>query len=113
MTQGDMLPDAQKLIGDNYQTWKSRCKLLIKEGTWKYVDLAGTNTPIVGEDDDIVQAQVEALYSINMSYHEAIFNTLAEFTNPRAAWKNLETRFASTSNASCLMLLDKLNALHF
>jgi hypothetical protein len=111
MTQGDILPDAQKLTGANYQTWKSRCKLLMKEGTWKYVDPAGTNTPIAGEADDIVQARVKALYSINMSCHEAIFNTLAEFTDPRAAWKNLQTQFASASNASRLMLLDKLNAL--
>ena len=112
MTQGDMLPDAQKLTGDNYQTWKSRCKLLLmKEGTWKYVDPAGTNAPVAGEADDILQARVKALYSINMSCHEAIFNTLGEITDPRAAWKNLQTRFASASNASRLMLLDKLNAL--
>jgi hypothetical protein len=54
MTQGDILPDAQKLTGENYQTWKLRCKLsLMKEGTWKCVDPASTNNLVAGEADDI------------------------------------------------------------
>lgn len=86
MIQRDVLPNAQKLTGENYQTWKSQCKfLLMKEGSWKYVDFAGTNNPTAGEADGIVQGRVKALYSINMSCCEDVFNTLADFTDPRAA----------------------------
>jgi hypothetical protein len=68
MTQGDILPDAQKLTGDNYQTWNSHCKLLLrKENTGQNVDLVGTNLPVAGEANVVKQARVKALFSINMS----------------------------------------------
>jgi hypothetical protein len=112
MTQGDILPEAQKLTGDNYQTWKSRCKLLLmKENTWQYVDPTGTNPPVAGEADDIKQARIKALYSINMSCREDIFNSLSEVSYPRVAWNTLKDRFESSNNASRLMLLDKLNSV--
>ena len=46
-----------------------------------------------------------------MSCREDIFNTLTDITDPRAVWNALKDRFEKVNNASCLMLLDKLNSV--
>ena len=90
MTSSETLLDSQKLMGDNYQTWKVWCKLLLmKENTWKYTDPASNNQPILGEPKDIAQRRAKALFSITMSCREDIFNTLVDIIDPRATWNAL------------------------
>jgi hypothetical protein len=57
----------------------------MKKNTWKYMDPSGNNRSVVGEPEDVVQCRAKALYSINMSCCEDIFNELVEITDPRAA----------------------------
>ena len=112
MTSSENLPDSQKLMGDNYQTWKVRCKLLLmKENTWKYTDPASNNRPVQGEPKDVAQRRARALFSITMLCREDIFNTLADVTDPRIAWNTLKNKFKKVNNASRLMLLDKVNSV--
>lgn len=93
--------EAQKLTSDNYPIWKSWCKFFpMKANTRPNVELSRTNTLVLGEVDEIKQGHVKALYSINMSCSEDIFNPLLELTAPRVSWNTLKSWFEAFNKCS-------------
>jgi hypothetical protein len=108
----DSLPEMFKLDGTNYQTWKVRMKLLLmKEGTWQYVNPQGGNPPVIGEPPAVVAERVKGLHSLFMSVKENVFSNISECTDPIIAWTTLATLYQQNSNAGKLMLKDKLRSL--
>ena len=108
----DSLPEGFKLDGTNYQTWKVRMKLLLmKEGTWQYVNPQGGNPPVAGEPPAITAERIKSLHSLFMSVKENVFSNIQECTDPIVAWETLERLYQQNSNAGKLMLKDRLRSM--
>ena len=108
----DSLPEGFKLDGTNYQTWKVRMKLLLmKEGTWQYVNPQGGNPPVAGEPPAITAKRIKSLHSLFMSVKENVFSNIQECTDPIIAWETLERLYQQNSNAGKLMLKDRLRSM--
>ena len=99
------LPEGFKSDGTNYQTWKVQMKLLLmKEGTWQYVNPQGGPLAVTRE-------RVKGLHSLFMSIKESMFSNIQECTNPIVAWITLERLYQQNSKVGKLMLKDKLRVM--
>jgi hypothetical protein len=85
--------------------------LLMKEGTWQYVNPQGGNPPVAGEPPAVVAERVKGLHSLFMSVKENVFSNISECTDPIVAWTTLATLYQQNSNAGKLMLKDKLRSM--
>ena len=109
------MPESYKLARlSNYQTWKYRAKLMMmRDNVWRYVDptVRPLNNPVAGEPEDVALSRIKALSIIGLNYKEEVYQGIKDVIDPREAWNRLTTAFQSMSNASRLMLKDKLASL--
>jgi hypothetical protein len=64
--------------------------ILLKNNTWRYVNLISNKIPITNELNHVVQGMMKALSGIGMYLNENNYPIIQLCINPRDAWKDVD-----------------------